>query len=143
CGARNIGVSLAAKVAGAAGDVLRRARLIPRVWIGAICAGISIVLLPLFFPLDGRPHADWLQFFGRFHPLLVHLPIGLLVLLPVLETLGIRHPSLREAAGLVLEFALGTCLVAILFGLLLAYGSGESGTTVTLHLRGGVLLAIE
>jgi len=102
-----------------------------------------ILLSLLFVPLDGRPHADWLQFLGRFHPLLVHFPIGLIVLLLVLETLGIHRPPLREAAGLVLKFALAACLVAILFGLLLAYGSGESGTTVTLHLRGGVLLAIE
>jgi uncharacterized membrane protein len=136
-------VSLAAKVAGAAGDVLRRARLIPRVWIGAIYAGISIVLLPLFFPLDGRPHADWLQFLGRFHPLLVHLPIGLIVLLPLLEFAGTRRQSFREAAGLVLQIALATCVVSIIFGLLLAYGSGEIGTTVTRHMRGGIVLAIE
>ncbi len=136
-------MSLATKVVSSAGDLWQKARQGRRAWIGAGCATALILLSLLFVPLDGRPHADWLQFLGRFHPLLVHLPIGLIVLLPVLETLGIRRPSLREAAGLVLQFALATCLVAILFGLLLAYGSGESGTTVTLHLRGGVLLAIE
>jgi len=136
-------VSLAAKVAGAAGDALRTAHQIPRVWIGAVCAGISIALLPLFFPLDGKPHADWLQFLGRFHPLLVHLPIGLIVLLPLLEFAGKRSQSLRDAAGFVLQFALVTCVASILFGLLLAYGSGEIGTTVTRHMRGGIVLAIE
>jgi uncharacterized membrane protein len=136
-------VSVATKVASSAGDLWQRARQSRRAWLGAACATALILLSLLFVPLDGRPRADWLQFLGRFHPLLVHLPIGLIVLLPVLETLGIRHPSLREAAGLVLKFAFAACLVAILFGLLLAYGSGESGTTVTLHLRGGVLLAIE
>jgi uncharacterized membrane protein/mono/diheme cytochrome c family protein len=136
-------VSVAAKVVDAAGDVLRRARAIPRVWIGAICGGIFIVLLPLLFPLDGKPHADWLQFLGRFHPLLVHLPIGLIVLLPLLEFAGTRRQSLREAAGFVLQVALTTCILSIIFGLLLAYGSGEVGTTVTRHMRGGILLAIE
>lgn len=136
-------MSLAAKVAGAADDALRTARLIPRVWIGALCAGISIALLPLFFPLDGKPHADWLQFIGRFHSLLVHLPIGLIVLLPLLEFAGTRRQSLRDAAGFVLQCALVTCVASIFFGFLLAYGSGEIGTTVTRHMRGGIVLAIE
>ena len=136
-------MSVAAKIGDAAGDVLRRARLIPRVWIGCVCAGTFIVLLPLFFPLDGKPHADWLQFLGRFHPLLVHLPIGLILLLPLLEFAGIRRQSLREAAGFVLQIALATCVLAIIFGLLLAYGSGEIGTTVTRHIRGGIVLALE
>jgi uncharacterized membrane protein len=136
-------VSFAAKVVDAAGNVLRRAPAIPRVWIGSICAGTIIALLPLFFPLDGKPHADWLQFLGRFHPLLVHLPIGLIVLLPLLEFAGTRRQSLREAAGFVLQISLATCVLAIIFGLLLAYGSGEIGTTVTRHMRGGIVLAIE
>jgi len=136
-------VSFAAKVVDAAGNVLRRAPAVPRVWIGSICAGTIIALLPLFFPLDGKPHADWLQFLGRFHPLLVHLPIGLIVLLPLLEFAGTRRQSLREAAGFVLQISLATCVLAIIFGLLLAYGSGEIGTTVTRHMRGGIVLAIE
>jgi uncharacterized membrane protein len=136
-------VSVATKVVSNPGDLWQRARQDRRARIGIGCATALILLSLLFVPLDGRAHADWLQFFGRLHPLLVHLPIGLIVLLPVLETLGIRRPSLREVAGLVLQFALVTCLVAIIFGLLLAYGSGESGSTVAFHLRGGVLLAIE
>ena len=136
-------MSFAAKVVDAAGNVLRRAPAIPRMWIGSICAGTIIALLPLFFPLDGKPHADWLQFLGRFHPLLVHLPIGLIVLLPLLEFAGTRRQSLREAAGFVLQISLATCVLAIIFGLLLAYGSGEIGTTVTRHMRGGIVLAIE
>lgn len=136
-------MSVAAKIGDAAGEVLRRARLIPRAWIGAVCASIFVVLLPLFFPLDGKPHADWLQFLGRFHPLLVHLPIGLIVLLPLLEFAGMRRHSLQDAAGFVLQIAFLTCVAAIVFGLLLAYGSGEIGTTVTRHMRGGIVLSIE
>jgi len=136
-------VSVGAKVASQSRDVWQKARQgrRPRVVLGA--ATVLVLLSLLFLPLNGQPHADWLQFFGRFHPLLVHLPIGLIVLLPVLEILGTRRPALREAAGLVLQLALATVLVAIVFGALLAYGSGESGTTVTRHLRGGILLALE
>jgi hypothetical protein len=49
--------------------------------------------------LDGKPHADWQQFLGRFHPLVVHLPIGLLLLVPLLELAGTARPALREAAA--------------------------------------------
>jgi len=136
-------VNVAATVARTVGDALRRARLIPRLWIGAGCVGISILLLPLFFPLDGKPHADWLQFVGRFHPLVVHLPIGLIVILPLVEFAGTRRQSFREVAGFLLQISLATCVVSILFGFLLAYGSGGIGTTVTRHMRGGILLAIE
>jgi uncharacterized membrane protein len=136
-------VSVTGKVVAAAGGVLRRTRLIPRLWVAALCAVILILILPRFFPLDGHPHADWLQFIGRFHPLLVHLPIGLIVLLPLLEIVGASRPSLREAAGFVLQIALATCLASIVFGLFLAYGSGEVGTTVTRHMRGGIVLALE
>lgn len=135
-------MSLAVTLAGAARDVLRKV-LIRRVWIGALCGGAFIALLPVLFPLDGKPHADWVQFLGRFHPLLVHLPIGLILLLPLLEFAGMKRQSLREAAGFVLQVALATCVLAIIFGLLLAYSSGEIGTTVTRHMRGGILLAIE
>ena len=136
-------MSVAPQLVSNASNVWQQARRGHRLWVGISCGTVLILITLLFVPLDGRPHADWLQFFGRFHPLLVHLPIGLIVLLPVLEILGMRRPSLKEAAGLVLQFALVTCLVAILFGFILTYGSGESGTTVSRHLRGGILLAIE
>ena len=38
------------------------------------------------------------QFIGRFHPLLVHLPIGFLLLLAVLELLALR-PSAKHLNG--------------------------------------------
>ena len=107
-------MSAAATVARTAGDALRRARLIPRVWIGVACVCISVLLLPLFFPLDGKPHADWLQFLGRFHPLVVHLPIGLILVLPLVEFAGTRRQSFREAASLLLQISLGACVVSTL-----------------------------
>ena len=68
-------------------------------WITASALSVALALLPSVVKLDGRPHADWQQFLGRFHPLAVHLPIGLLVLLPLLEIVGKFRPALREAAG--------------------------------------------
>ena len=101
-----------------------------------------LVLLPWLVKLDGMAHADWQQFLGRFHPLAVHLPIGLLVLIPLLELAGAFRPALREAAGFVLALAFASCLLALTLGFLLAYGSGDGGVVVTRHMIGGIALTI-
>ncbi len=92
--------------------------------MGALLLSVVLLLFPLVVRLDGRPHADWQQFLGRFHPLAVHIPIGLIVLVPLLEIAGAFRPALREAAGFVLGWALAGCLGALTLGFLLAYGSG-------------------
>jgi hypothetical protein len=106
--------------------------------------GLSLLLLslPWLVRLDGHPHADWQQFLGRFHPLAVHLPIGLLILVPFLEVAGAQRPALREAAGFVLTLAFASSLLALSLGFLLAYGSGDLGAGVTRHLWGGIVLTI-
>ena len=111
-------------------------------WMVAVALSAVLLVLPEIVRLDGKAHADWLQFLGRFHPLAVHLPIGLIVLVPVLEMAGKYRPALREAAGFVLGLACALCLATLTLGYLLAYGSGDTGTTVTRHLWGGIVLAI-
>ena len=100
------------------------------------------MLLPGLVKLDGKPHADWQQFLGRFHPLVVHLPIGLLVLVPLLEIAGAFRPVLREAAAFVLALAFAACLFALTLGFLLAYGGGDAGLLVSRHIAGGITLTI-
>jgi uncharacterized membrane protein len=111
-------------------------------WISALIFSLALIALPWLVKLDGHPHADWQQFLGRFHPLVVHLPIGLLVLLPLLEVAGAFRPALREAAVFVLWLAFAACLLALALGFFLAYGSGEAGQLVTRHLAGGIALTI-
>lgn len=111
-------------------------------WISALIFSLALIALPWLIHLDGHPHADWQQFLGRFHPLVVHLPIGLLVLLPLLEVAGFFRPALREAAVFVLWLAFAACLLAVALGFLLAYGSGEAGQLVSRHLAGGIALTI-
>jgi hypothetical protein len=118
------------------------ARLRTPTTLAAICFNALLLLLPLLFHLDGKQHANWQQFLGRFHPLAVHLPIGFLVLLPLLELAGRRRPALREAAGFVLTLAFLSSVGALTLGCLLAYGSGAQGTTVVHHMWGGIALTI-
>ena len=119
-----------------------KSRLTRAIWLAALAFSVTLLLLPLFVRLDGKPHADWQQFLGRFHPLAVHIPIGLIVLVPVLEIAGTIRPALREAAGFVLALGFVSCLGAVTLGFLLAYGSGEAGAGVTRHMWGGIVLTI-
>ena len=113
-----------------------------RVWMGALALSLMLVALPWLVRLDGKPHGDLEQFLGRFHPLVVHLPIGFLILVPVLEVAGRFRPALREAAGFVLGLAFASCLLALSLGFLLAHGGGSAGSGVTLHMWGGIVLTI-
>jgi hypothetical protein len=123
-------------------------RLVPknistrRAWLAIVALSIALLLLPAIVKLDGKPHADWLHFVGRFHLLALHLPIGLIVLLPVLEFAGRFRPALREAAGFVLALAVAACIGTLVLGYLLAYGGGDTGATLIRHMWGGISLAI-
>ena len=112
------------------------------IWAASLLVSIFLLLLPFVFRLDGKPHADWQQFLGRFHPLVVHLPIGLILLVPVLELAGRVRPALLEAALFVLSLSLLSCLLALTLGYLLAYGSGEAGAGVSRHMWGAIALTI-
>ena len=121
---------------------LPKSKLTRMTWMAALALSLLLMLLPWIVRLDGKPHADWQQFLGRFHPLAVHLPIGLLLLVPLLELAGALRPALREAAGFVLGLAFAGCLGSLALGFLLAYGGGSVGTVVSRHMAGGIVLTI-
>jgi uncharacterized membrane protein len=117
-------------------------------WVagGLLVAGLAAAAWML--PPDGRDRSLPAQALGRFHPLLVHLPIGLLLLVPVLEIAGraggaggASRGGLREAAGFVLALATAAALVTGWDGWLLAWSGGYAGALVLRHLWGGVVLA--
>ena len=81
-------------------NILPQSRSAKVLWAASLLVGVALLLLPLVFRLDGTEHAHWQQFLGRFHPLIVHLPIGFLLLVPLLELAGTFRSALREAAAL-------------------------------------------
>ena len=78
--------------------------------------------LLLIAPPDGNERAQLWQFVGRFHPLSVHLPIALLILVPVLELAGRtrRFPFLLPAVDFLLGVAVATAIAAAFLGWCLA-----------------------
>ncbi len=82
-------------------------------------------------------------FFGRLHPLLVHLPIGLILLLAVLELLA-RSPRLRHAnanAGLILALTVPVALASALCGWLLSRAGGYQDHLLQWHKWTGIATA--
>lgn len=102
--------------------------------LGALAAAV------LLLRLEGETHPDW-RIAGRIHPVIVHFPIVLLLLVPLLELAGRWRPAWRDAAaGLLAVGAIGAyCAVAA--GLALAYADGQNGPLVNDHLQGGVAVA--
>src|SRR5688572_24344592 len=87
----------------------------------------------------------WLwQFLGRLHPLIVHFPIGLLVIVFVLElfTLNKKNQELRSAINLLLIVGALSAVAAVIFGLLLKTQDQYSGRILTIHQWSGIATAI-
>lgn len=83
-----------------------------------------------------------LQFAGRLHPLVLHVPIGVLTALAACEAWGLlRHRPLEtEWRRLMCVLAFGSALAAGGSGWLLAEEPGYGGQTLTLHRWLGVAL---
>jgi uncharacterized membrane protein len=114
----------------------------------ALC-GIALLLVvvavtfALAAPPDGNERADLGQFVGRFHPLVVHLPIALVLLAAAFECAGLSSKTrhLASSAGVVLGLAAASALLAVYLGWLLAWTGGYEGRLVTRHMWGGLSLA--
>jgi len=105
---------------------------------------LIITTLVSLLPPDGNERAGWLQFVGNFHPLLVHFPIALFLLVAILEIVGRsgRFAYLRLSVNFVLALTTLGAILAALLGWCLGRSGGYSGTLVTQHMWGGVALSI-
>jgi uncharacterized membrane protein len=86
---------------------------------------------------------DILLFAGRFHPLLVHLPIGMLVALAVVE-LTAWFPRFRNAnasAGFLIALAAPLAVVTAVSGWLLSLGGGYDTELLNWHKWLGIVTA--
>jgi uncharacterized membrane protein len=107
-----------------------------------IWLGFTVFLRSM--PPDGREHGNLGQFLGRFHVLLVHVPIVLLLVVPAFDLMGRRErwAHLRDVAGLLLSLAALLTFVTALDGWLLAWSGGYRGHGVTNHMWAGALLTL-
>lgn len=96
----------------------------------------------MFF--DGLSDLWIWQFLARMHPLIIHFPIGALLIAFFLEilTLGGKRSELRSGIQWLVYIGTGTSLLAVLAGLMLAYGGNYSETTIFYHQWGGIATVI-
>jgi uncharacterized membrane protein len=104
---------------------------------------LILFLLVLFAPPDGNERSQWLQFFGHFHPIAVHLPIAVLVLVPLVELAGRSRyfPHLLASLDFLLGVATCGAIGAVALGWCLARSGSYSGPLVTQHMWGGIFVA--
>ncbi len=108
-------------------------------------AGIAFVAaLALGLDFESEDTNEWYLFLGRFHPLIIHLPIGALVIAAFFEWggwwAGWRH--LRRAVPALLVITAVTSAAAVWAGCLLVAGEGRMSGAVENHFRTGVAFSV-
>ncbi|MEX2233086.1 MAG: c-type cytochrome domain-containing protein [Cyclobacteriaceae bacterium] len=88
--------------------------------------------------------SDWILFFGRFHPLVLHLPIGFLILAFSLELLSRfdRFSQYKYAVGFVLLAGAVSAVVAAMLGYMLSQEGGYDADLLAAHQWTGIGVAI-
>ena len=103
-----------------------------------------LALLPCAALAAAEEAGRGLEFLGRFHPLVVHLPIGLLIAVALVEARtwwqGARQPD--PARGMLLVAATASAVVAVGLGLALAQGGGYDAEQLAWHQWLGIALAV-
>jgi len=103
-------------------------------------ANIVLVVAPFSATAS---ESEWFLILGRLHPMLLHLPIGMLSTLVLMEALIYFASAeyLKKAAALVLGVAAVLTFLTAVHGFLL-YLTGEyTGDLVEDHLWGGITLS--
>src|SRR5690606_40659145 len=87
---------------------------------------------------------DFEMFFGRFHPLIVHIPIGFLAIAILFKILDIRSQSstYRPALKVTLLLSAVMTVVTCITGLLLSVAGTYPVEELDRHKWSGILLAL-
>ncbi len=118
--------------------------------IFAVLSIALVALMPLFDDVGMANEKTatmvglWVNFLGKFHPLFLHLPIGALMLVFMMEATGLMtRGKYRPNTTLGLFFAASTGVFAVVFGYCL-YLTGEypQSELVLEHKRDGILFSL-
>ncbi|MBB5353332.1 putative membrane protein/mono/diheme cytochrome c family protein [Haloferula luteola] len=107
----------------------------------SVMSGLGALLwVPIFG--EGWPVPEWFRFFGRLHPVVLHLPIGMLTLVVLMELGRIFRRSSASTLWPMFFTAI-SAVVAAVFGYLLWQSQPEdySGELLESHLRLGLVFA--
>lgn len=87
---------------------------------------------------------EFFLFLGRFHPLVVHLPIGILLLAALMEiaSRSKRYAALSSAIPFVLLLGTASAFLAAILGYFLSWGGDYDASTLFWHQWLGIGLAV-
>ena len=106
---------------------------------------LSLLLVGLLLiPLDGTVNNTFAFFIGRFHPIILHLPIGGLIALFVMEIINSYRPQLNldSACSILLWFSVVTVIPSAVLGFILASSGNYDDELLNLHKWLGWLTAL-
>ncbi|HEX5025176.1 MAG TPA: DUF1549 domain-containing protein, partial [Agriterribacter sp.] len=106
-----------------------------------------LLIAAIINPAIGNPTDDttetpfWLwTFLGRLHPMIVHFPIGLLIVALLMEGLGWKRKANEFAPAIRVLMVTGTIssVIAVVFGLLLSNTEDYGGDILPIHQWTGI-----
>ncbi|MCW1913927.1 hypothetical protein OJ996_10095 [Luteolibacter sp. GHJ8] len=105
---------------------------------------VALAMLPAWAgspPEEGLP--DLAKFFGRFHPVMLHLPIGMLLLVLALEFGRLFSKKPSSSTQVPMFLAAVSAVIATLLGFVLYYSmsSDYDKELGERHLNGGIIFA--
>ena len=104
----------------------------------------AIAAAPALLMLTERTPWGWLApFLGRFHTVVLHFPVALLIFAALLEVIRMASPGGRHfSLSLVMFFASASAVTAMALGWLLMHADAVKGPLVHRHMQGGIALAV-
>ena len=87
---------------------------------------------------------DILTFSGRMHPLIVHLPIGFLLLAIIIDGVSYirKYEHLKSAVPFALLMGFASAAIACVLGYMLSLSGDYDQQTLTHHKTSGILLTL-
>lgn len=116
-------------------------KVIPKL-IGLIIL-LILVVLSFVDPNSVNVSTKWIPFMGRFHPVILHLPIGMFAAVVFLEIYAWIRPvsQVAEKVGFLLAVSFYATVFSALFGIFLSWEGGYEGDAVNFHKWAGVVTA--
>lgn len=116
--------------------------------MGLLAVGGLIAMPIIAGAPEGDKMPDMVRFLGHFHPVLLHLPIGVFMLI-VLQELGAifgrrHHEQVANTAMFPLFFGAASAIIAVIAGFLLYQGTDDyaGNALAERHLWGGLIFAV-